>query len=318
MTNRFLAITSLVFFLAAAAPAQTSRPAQWDPRTGDPRRPRIYDVRDLIADAPLPRDFEAGPKPPASQHPLIRAIRAFMPPPLPADDRELSMVGNGQVLACVLMEQHEWLNRFLDGYRTRIRDAKDDVFRVETQCFEASVEQAASIGIKDGAPAHVADDAALAVLRKEIAGMKGAFVGPLETTEVVMGRPGHDETFSELTYVKEYAKHANVEPGNQTLTLPVLATEKEGIFVDVLVVAMPEDRFGCLLEARTSRIEKPVASRGTPDGAVAVPVVTTTSIEAKATFDGKMTILFPGPPRNGRVPFVTVKVWRKRPDAEAK
>ena len=261
---------------------------------------------------------------PPQQHPLVRAIRAFMPPPALDDEERSVQPVAGQFVASVLARQHEWLDRFLDAQRRKGPGADrwvprgDDVFRIETQCFETSVEQAASIGIQGGLPVHVDDDEALAVLRKEITGMKGAFVGPLETIEVVMGRPGHDETFSELTYVKAYAKHANVEPGNQTLTVPVLATEREGTFVDVLVVPLPEDRIGCLLEAKTSQIEKPVASRSTPDGPVAVPVVTTTSIEAKATFDGKMTILFPGPPRNGRVPFVSTKVWRKRPDAEAK
>lgn len=309
MNNRVFLTAAVLLFAAAPVLAQTSRPKLPNPNP----IPRVYDVRDLVAGLNLPPAFEsAGPTPPAKQHPLVRAIQAFLPPPW--SDGHSVQPSAGQIVASVLREQHDWLDLFLDANRKNM----SEVFRVETQCFEASVEQAASIGIKDGVPVHVADDAGLAVVRKQIAEMKGAFVGPLETMEVVRGRPGHDETFSELVFVKEWAKHTDVEPGNQTLTVPVLETEKEGTFVDVLVVAMPEDRIGCLIEAKTSRIEKPVGSRKTPDGPIAVPVVTTTSIEAKATFDGKMTILFPGPPRNGRVPFVSAKVWRKRSDVEAK
>jgi hypothetical protein len=304
MTIRRSRVAWIVLLLATHSAAQVSRPVAREPSRARPGAlPRIYDLRDLL---PEGGPDEAGPLPPREQDPLVRAIRGFIPPPIEGHDLTLM---NGQLIATVTEVQHEWLMRFLMAKRKPV----PDIFRVETQFVVAPVEEAARIGLNDGLPVYVGDDVALSVVRDEIAAMKRVFIGPIEATEVVNGRPGREETFSELTFIKAYERHADVEPGNRTLVVPVLATEREGTFLDVLVTTLPDDRIGCVLTATLTQIEKPVPSRETPDGPIAVPVVTTMSIEAKASFDGKMTIVFAGPVRDGRLPFVLAKVSLKPP-----
>jgi hypothetical protein len=288
--NRQLSVFVAAFMLVGPAFGQDSR-----------RWPRIYDLRDLLAEPS--KDWAATRPVEDEDHPFCRAIRAFLRPPIDADSR-LSMSYGAQFFASVTEAQHESLIQIFEGMRRR----PPTIFRVETQFVMASVDQAAKIGIENGSPVYVGDDGALAIVRDKIAAMSGAFIGPIESSDVVNGKPGREELSGELTYVKAYEKHVNVEPGNRTLVVPVIATEREGTTRDVLVVALPDNRIGCLLKAILARIDKPVGSRETPDGPVAAPVVTKIAIEAQATFDGKMTIIFPGPARDGWVPFVLAKV----------
>lgn len=281
-----------------------------EPET-NPTQLVIYQVPDPLLRAPSanPEDDPVLNESKNTEH-LARILRTFARPPLRDHFESIKALGRDTIVALARPEQHDWIRDFLD-LQARERET---LFYLQARILTFSKATGETLGLTPEKPILLNPESAGELLENaiqtskvEVISAPKLIVPPLQQAAI--------SVLNRVSYIEEYTVET-IQPRNENLVAPKIQTIEEGIVFDGTAAMLGEERIGLDFELSVTKVRRPIETRLTDHGEIAVPVVTKRSLASKIVLPNRGTVVVSGAENEESQIAILVQVEAIRPGEE--